>query len=131
MSGHDTILVRALIHKWEHFVLGQLLLFLPELSAPAHRGYRLRCRGVLVGQEAAELPQFITKQAEVKLCWFHLLHSVTSCTRSLFVSDLQLMNIPLRRQADTQLFQFYQVNIWLVLGGPPRRSSVRNHAEIT
>ena len=103
MSGHDTILVRALIHKWEHFVLGQLLLFLPELSAPALRGYRLRCRGVSVGHEAAELPQFITKQVKVKLRWFHLPYNVTRGTRTSLVSDLQLMNIPLRHQADTAI----------------------------
>lgn len=73
MSGHDMILVKALIHKWERFVLGQLLLFLPELSAPALRGYHLRCRAVSVGHEAAELPQVITKQVKVRpRCRFHL-----------------------------------------------------------
>lgn len=68
MFGHDRILVRALIHKWEHCVLGQLLLFLPELSAPALRGSHLCCRGVSVGHGAAELPQFITKQVKVAPC---------------------------------------------------------------
>lgn len=103
MSGHDTILVRALIHKWEHFVLGQLLLILPELSAPALRGCRLRCRGVSVGQEAAELPQYITKQVEGKPRWFHLPYSVTRRTRTSLVSDLQLMNIPIRHEVDTAI----------------------------
>jgi len=103
MSGHDPIFVRALIRKWEHFVLGQLLLFLPELSAPALRGCRLRCRGVSVGQEAAELPQFITKQVTVKPTWFHLPYNATRCTRTSLASDLQLMTIPLRHQVDTAI----------------------------
>lgn len=101
MSGHDSTLARALIHKWEQCVLGQLLLFLPELSAPALRGCRLRCRGVSVGHEAAELPQFITKQVQVKPRWFHLPYSVTRCTRTSLVSDLHLVRISLRHQVDT------------------------------
>lgn len=103
MSGHDLILVRALIHKWEHFVLGQLLLFLPELSAPALRGYRLRCRGVSVGHEAAELPQFITKQVKGNPHWFHVPYNVTRCTRTSLASDLLLLNIPRRHAVDTAI----------------------------
>lgn len=128
-SGHDRILVRALIHKWEHCVLGQLLLFLPELPAPVHRRSRLCCRGVLVGHRAAELPQFITKQVEVAPCWFHRPYNVTRGTGPSSMSDLQLINIPLRLPVDTAIP--LTPGEYLVLDGPRVRSSMRNYAEIS
>lgn len=117
MSGHESILARALIHKWEHCVFGQLLLFLPELPAPTLRRSCLCCRDVSLGHRAAELPHFIAKQVKVAPCWFHRPYSVARGTGPSLVSHLQLMNIPLRLPVDTTIP--VTPGEYLVLGGPP------------
>lgn len=125
MSGCDRILVRASVHKWEHFcVLAQPLLFLSQLQP-----FEDPTSAAGVGHRAAELPQFITRQVQVAPCWFHRPYSVTRGTAPSFVSDLQLMNIPLTLPADTAIP--VTPDDYLMLGGPPVRSSMRNFAEIS
>lgn len=96
------------------------------VPAPALRGPHLCCRGGSQSSWTATVYNLTSSSGTLLVSptlQCHQRHSPS------FVSDLQLMNIPLTLPADTAIP--VTPDDYLMLGGPPVRSSMRNFAEIS